>query len=555
LKSRGAYGIAVLTSKFYLLFFLIAAVGVYFRLDQFLLQVLLDDEWHVIHQLLLKDPQALFNTFGHADFSIPLALLYWLELNLFGLSEIGMRWPMMLAGLITLVVFPLYVRKFLDDKTTLFFSVLLAISPLLVLYSRTARPYALTLVLSMLALAAFYRFVEAERPAWKLGFVYAVCATLSIWLHLISLPVVVAPFLVLGIPALFDRNRARVGRIFWLGVVTLAGMLVLVLPPLLAHPEALAVKLGTSRPDLQTYYGLPYFWLGTSSLAVVLFGVLLAFLGAGKLWRDVPLSRSLLVGLGLTYGVILLTQPAWVHNPLTFSRYLLPALPLFLLSVAAGVTRLGDTCTLRFAKPGKYVYSILVVAVLLPMAFYSPLPKILATPNSNSLHSVYVFDFREEKNLIYQYQKDFPVSSFWSRLGTFPKNSLKIAASPFSFETNHWDAARWEQISHQRVVPGYLDGLCAENRWGEVPRGKGFEFRNAGYLADQDDLSRRGFDLVVYQKPFKVLTYQGEREYGMDTAACEAVLRERFPNPVFEDELLVVFPLSDRLARQFNTTR
>ncbi len=39
----------------YPLLLIIFCAGVYFRLDQFLLQVLLDDEWHAVHQLLAKD--------------------------------------------------------------------------------------------------------------------------------------------------------------------------------------------------------------------------------------------------------------------------------------------------------------------------------------------------------------------------------------------------------------------------------------------------------------------------------------------------------------------
>jgi hypothetical protein len=87
------------TAAFYVLLAIITLLGVYLRLDQFGLQVLLDDEWHVLHQLLANPPSQLFLTFGHADFSIPLALFYWLEMNVFGLSELGMRWAMMLAGI------------------------------------------------------------------------------------------------------------------------------------------------------------------------------------------------------------------------------------------------------------------------------------------------------------------------------------------------------------------------------------------------------------------------------------------------------------------------
>lgn len=540
---------------FYLTFFIIAAFGIYLRLDQFTLQVLLDDEWHVIHQLLTKSPKELLQTFGASDFSIPLALFYWLELKLFGLSELGMRWPMMLAGIATLFLLPLYIRNFFDDKVTLVFLFLLAISPRLILFSRTARPYTITLLLSLLAIVAFQKFIESERSFLKPGIIYVICALSSVWLHLITLPLVVAPFLVHGLPALLRQDWDRLRRLTWLGLVTLAGLLVFVLPPMLAHPEALSVKLGVQLPDFQTYYGVLFVWLGTASLSLVLIGIFFVVSGARPAWQGLPLLSSLVTGLGLTLATILLTQPAWVHYPITLARYLLPAIPLFLLLLAVGMARWSDVLIQRWGITGKLVSSLLIISVFLMMAYYSPLLKILARPNSNSLHSVYQFDFREAENPIYQYQKDFPLSPFWQQLAAFPPDSLKIAASPFSFETHHWDAARWEQISHQRVMPGYITGLCTEFWWGEVPRNQAYQFKNVGYLSDPDDLVTRGFDLVVYQKPYKVLTNQGEKEFGMDLAECELKLREQFSTPVYEDEWLLVFSLSGSLRGLFDATR
>ena len=90
----------------------ILIAGSYFRLDQYMGQVLLDDEWHAVHQLLSgKTPSDLFLTLGFADYSIPLGILYWFESEWFGLSEFGMRWPMMLAGLAAMLMFPAYVWK------------------------------------------------------------------------------------------------------------------------------------------------------------------------------------------------------------------------------------------------------------------------------------------------------------------------------------------------------------------------------------------------------------------------------------------------------------
>lgn len=529
------------SGNFYPLLLIIFCVGVYFRLDQFLLQVLLDDEWHAVHQLLVKTPGQLFLTIGHADFSIPLALLYWLERSTIGLSELGMRWPMMLAGILTLLVAPIYLRRFLNARTTLSFSALLAMSPVLIQYSRMARPYALTLLLSLCALAAFNRFADSDKQAWKPALVYLLCAVSCAWLHLITLPLVLAPFLTIGVAALFKRDWIRVRRIFWLGLATLAGLLLLVLPPLLNHPQALTVKLGVGIPTLQTYYGILFVWLGTSSTAVVVIGALLAVLGVGTVWRDVPMARTLLAGLGLVYLAVILTQPAWVQHPQTFARYLLPAVPLFLLAVACGLSRLADQFERRYPVRGRQAFSVLALTLLVMMAAYSPLLRTLEKPNSNTLHSVFRFDYRLPENLIDRYQQDFPVSPFWRQLAELPADTVKIAAAPFSFESTHWDAVRWEQISGQRVMPGFLTGLCVSQRAGEVPAGRGFKFRNAGYLADEQDLLARGFNYVVYQKPFSVMTYQGKKSFGEDTADCEAVLRQRYPATIYEDEWLVVF--------------
>ncbi len=540
------------STLFYAALAAIAAFGACLRLYQFTQQVLLDDEWHAVHQLLLRTPAQMFLNFGQADYSIPLALLYWLEQRFFGLSETLMRWPMMAAGLVSLVLFPLYVRRYFDKTAVLIFTALLATSPLLVIYSRTARPYALTLLLSMVAVGCFHRFMTMEKPDWRPGGFYVLCMVSSTWLHLISLPITVAPFLTFGVAALLQGRRDQLRRMLCIGIVCLIGVSALVLPPFFAHPEALGGKLGAGAPGLQTFGGLVYFWSGTSSPVIAVTASLLALAGANELWRRLPLARSILAGLGLSLALILLSRPAWVQHTLTLARYLLPAVPLFLLAVALGTRRLIAAVSRRWGRRGRLLTGAALLSGLFLASIFSPLWRILEYPNSNSLHSVFQFDFRQDENLIYQFQSRFPVSPFWRKLAAFPPGSIKVAASPFYFETYLWDAPRWEHISHQRVLPGYLDGLCAERRWGEVPRGRGFDFRNAGYLAYPADLVRRGFDLVVFQKRYSVMTGQGKLDLGEDTKNCYAILLERMPPPIYEDKWVIVFPLSADIAGQFN---
>ncbi len=538
-----------------LVFLALTLLAVYLRLDQFTLQVLLDDEWHVIHQLLFNTPSQLVTTFGHADFSIPLALLYWAELETIGLSETGMRWPMMLAGIVFVCVAPLYVRRYFGDRVALLFMLLVAISPRLVTYSRTARPYALTLLISLLAVVFFRKFVDSDKPAFKWGLLYAICAFGSSWLHLVSLPLVLAPFAVYGIPALINGDKKRVGRLLKLGLGTLAGLLVLVLPPLLGQPEALTLKTGAQLPDFQSFYGMLYVWAGASSAPLVFAVVVLAALGAGPVWRKLPICISLLTGLALTLVLILLTQPAWVQYAITLSRYLLPALPLFLLALSVGAIRVGDGLFRLAGQSGRYTAYMLSLALLGYMFYQSPLQTMLLRPNSNSLHAAYQFDYREDHNLVTRYQKDVPVSPFWQTLSALPPDSVRVAATPFSFESHRWDAARWEQLSGQRVMPGFLTGFCGGFWWGEVPNDGRFQFHNVAYLSDPRDMQQRGFDLLVYQKPFKLPGEDEAHSLALTAESCRPKIREQFGKPLFEDSWLVVFALNNDIRNFINATR
>ena len=132
---------------------------------------------------------------------------------------------------------------------------------------------------------------------------------------------------------------------------------------------------------------------------------------------------------------------------------------------------------------------------------------------------------------------------------------MRIAAAPFYFESFDWDAPRWERVSGQTVVPGYLTGLCVDRRWGEVPHDARFRFRNAVHLADGRMLAERGIDYVAWQKPY-LQTDRGERvAIGEDTAHCAGALREQFGAPAYEDFAIIVFRVARANASAPNAQR
>ncbi len=529
----------------------IAAViaGVGLRLDQIGRQVLIDDEWHAVHQFSVHTPRQMFFDFGYADYSIPLGVLDWYQAQWWGVSELMLRWPMLVCGLATLVVLPLYVAPRLGRATAAVFAVLIAMSPLLVIFSRMARPYAMTLLLGWIAHGAYQRFHASRRGGIFAGAVYAVAAACVTWLHPVVGPFAAAPLL-WGLIALRNTPRADRHHAFvrWMLLAAATGALTaaLVLPPLLAHPMSLAAKGGVDVPGIDSLVGVWYAWLGTPSTVVVLLCLALAAWGAPRVWRELPVARSGVLGLVLTLALVMATGIMWSHLPVTVARYLLPLVPLLLVCVAAGTVRVAAHVA-QTATPWRRTLAFLVLALPVALlAAQSPLVPLLRRPNGQTQHLVNYIDFRADHNPYVPQFKAMPLSPFWQSLASKPAGSVRIAAAPFYFESFDWDAPRWERLSGQTVLPGYLTGLCVDHRPGEVPRDSRFRFTNAVHLADAAALNAKAIDYVAWQKPY-ILQVAGHSEaIGTDTASCETALRAKFGTPAFEDSHIIVFPVASQ---------
>jgi hypothetical protein len=246
--------------------------------------------------------------------------------------------------------------------------------------------------------------------------------------------------------------------------------------------------------------------------------------------------------------MIVVTRPAWIGNSLTLARYLLPVLPLLLLATACGALRLGRTLraaissgdgavAVAAAAAGAAVAALPVAA----LAITSPLRPVLSHPNANSLHAVYEFDFRPTHNPVLELMDAIPLSPWWARLGERPAGSIAIAVAPFPTESVGWDAPRWQHLSRQRVLSGFLTPLCASPRPNEVPDDPRFAFRNAVHLGDEAALAAHGVDYVVWQKPYRYVAHGLDVPIGDDVAQCGAALAARFGAPMYEDAWLAVY--------------
>ena len=159
--------------------------GIWLRMDQLRTQTLLDDEWHAVRMLIGSDWAGIATHFGYADHSIPLTLYYRALYNLGILSEWQMHLPLLIAGIALLLVAPLLLRDRVPLAVRAVWMALLAVSPVLVYLSRTARPYALACLCALIAVVAFDKAWRRRERRWAV--VYVVATILAAWLHLLTI--------------------------------------------------------------------------------------------------------------------------------------------------------------------------------------------------------------------------------------------------------------------------------------------------------------------------------------------------------------------------------
>ena len=163
-------------------------IGAFLRLYQLGHQILAEDEWHAIDVALHAGYRQIFSDFGDGGHSIPMALYNKLLLDTTGLSEFAIYAPFVFFGIVTTLILPLLARKFIGGHTVLFSS-LLCLSPLLIFYSRFARPYGLIALFGFTAIYFFYLWMYEDR-SHIFFFLYVLFATWTVYLHVVAFPFV-----------------------------------------------------------------------------------------------------------------------------------------------------------------------------------------------------------------------------------------------------------------------------------------------------------------------------------------------------------------------------
>lgn len=510
------------------------AVGAALRCWNLRDQVLVGDELHTVRSALGSDLATVLTTYRESDPCLPLTALYRLMIEAaIPLSELALRLPVLLTGVLALVLLPLLLGR-LAPRARVAFAWLLALSPALILYSRIVRPYAPIVLWSGLAASCFWIWWSASREGRAASATrqrgalagFLVFAALAVWFHLGTAPFVASLFVFALVDILLAPPPARLGLLRNLlgAALALAAILAAILLPAAdSLEEVVASKRVSQAIPLSTYLAVARIQAGTWFAAAAALFWAIALLGWGRLLRSAPRAAWFTAALvcGQLIGIRLLS-PLALAAPIVFHRYLLPALPLVLLWFAVAISppwlqRGGRVAGSTPADTSPRRQALLRASCLAGLVLAGPFTNPHARRTS-FLHTDAYVDFSQPPP-----RADGEVAIRNRRLAEQPENGAVIAAT--------WPASRdasrsfeLAQQVHGRRVMVVAPGLAGQ---------PAVAFRN--FVApDPQSLLASGAQF---------LTLHRDAAVEADTQSWPSELRRQFGPPAWREDSLQVWNL------------
>jgi hypothetical protein len=518
------------------------AAGSWLRIHALGSQIIIDDEWHALHKLMRAPMLDIVTHLDYADYSIPMTVyLRWLQ-DTVGITEWGMHLPMLAAGIALIVAGPWLARAWAPLPARATWAVLLAVSPLLVYFSRTARPYALTALAATIALIAFERWWRSDRHRKRWAVAYVAATFAGGYLHMTSLAFTLMPFLYFGARAIAGDRRG-LPPLLRMALATALPLAAALLPPVINDWFMFTAKAGVDSVTPESGYRTVLMLAGTARAGIAAALVACAGFGMRRWWqRDRVLAGYVLaVAAGGTLAVIA-ARPNWVQHPLVFARYLVPLLPLFLLLAAEGLA-----ATLRaLPPPGAAALAALAGAGLW---WSGPLPAQSYVPNQFTGHLRFQFDYDDAHNPYVSRAVVDPVPAFYRDLAARPPGSVTLIEAPWRLESHFNPHAWYQQVHRQNILIGLTTPWCGRRDFGEYPEAYvGFRFANFVHVAAVLRGDSFGADyLVMRLAPWSVPP--GEPVPWPDIERCLPQVESALGAPVFRDDQIAVFDLRQSTAR------
>lgn len=568
-------------------------LGVVLRLYMIEDQILLDDEWHALNLIINKPFMHVLTSYGYTGTNCPPLHIYsWLLLKTIGLSEMWLKFPALAAGMGSLVIFPLLLRRIVGRRLAILFSFLFAISPYLIFYSRVSRGYSEVALLCFFALLSLYVWVIEGTRRWAV--LYIMAGALAISFHLWAIIPVLTPLgcvvcviLVRGLTH-FSIGRIRIvpsiAAVAWvgIGVLLVAALLVVLILARAGPPEREGCRVtwdsflrftcllsGTHRPPL-----------------AVLFWALLIIGQAVLVRRNTLFGFMSLCSLVLLYLPLTIARWPGISAPIVLARYIIAVFPLSFICVAAGLDSIADRISGIMgcrSGDGKGLIGNLVAALFISALLFSgPLMRIYTSPNNFTNHSAFQESYKPitwvqsyNSDIVpgYFVVKKTEIPSFYLWLGQ-QTNVCTIIEYPMSV-CDHENLYYYFQHFHRKyVVAGFIGArdlvrytvmrgitqsglLCPAQPWyfdyvlSKASDERRLKFRNMIDVMNIELLKKSRASFIVLHKDIREYKDAYGSGEGMLMAyqpvlSLSYIYKRHFGLPVFEDNSIVVFRIAHK---------
>lgn len=321
----------------YLALSIIILVGAWLRLSGLRRQSLWFDEVDVVVRAQRPFDQVL-HTFVAAGENGPLynvMLAIWVRLA--GVSEIAVRLPSAVAGILTIPLLYLLARRVAGSRVGLLAAGLLAISPYHLWYSQEAKMYTVVVLLAVLSSLLLVEALSRNRAIWWIG--YVIATSLMFYTHVATVLVFVAQsgYVVLMRSRWHGRERG------WL--LAAAALTLPYLPIAIWALKVVGGGVATWQPDVGLWDAASILGIkmsvNRSTLEIERYGAtiyaLLALGGVIAVARQRRPARWWLLLLSLVAVPIVGLWAVSLRQSVFSDRYAIVALPAYLTLVAAAV--------------------------------------------------------------------------------------------------------------------------------------------------------------------------------------------------------------------------
>jgi len=463
--------------------------GAFLRLWHWSSQIILDDEWHALNFVFNRSFLDVFLQQGMGANSIPVNVYSWIIMNTTGWSEPLLRLPSLVAGISALIVIPMLVRRIWGNSIACVFAALLAVSPVVIFYSRIMRPYAPAMLLATASVLLTLIWMQEGRRRDLL--ISAVCGSLAIYYHLYTAIPVGVPFLVALVAAIKPASH-RFGLILASkkpfsnilmagGIMTVIDGLLVVIPNVLNPWWSHGIH-DMDKANLQTAVTVLSLISGTRNL--VLMTIIMGLFLFGLV---VIVRRSRILGIAIVLPFIMfslvmaVTTQDGSHAGIQVARYGITFFPLSFVAIAVAVVWIGESLRAHYSFfQRKYFLASSALVVWSPFLATSPLWAIYTAPNNFTNHSAYQYRYDP-----IQWQQRSPerdlspgISMEYRNIPQFyfQISQLKTAKGVIEYPMmigDHMNLYYYYQHFHRLPV---VAGFVSDNRYAPVVPGRDFVY-------------------------------------------------------------------------------